>query len=238
MKKLAALALVVGILGWAAGAAIAAAPALAPAEPPADAPQYTYSLPAAELGKAKVPGPVPALRRTPKDFADFGPASGAVTKEEYWKDEIIYHTAAGHIEVHRWVSAVSAQRRFQAGIDGQWGGTLMRVLSGPLADLGDVRAVEVFHGTDLKEQLSTGIVMFTRNNIQVIMSRTDNNGPDVVALARRIDQQILGWVEAEKAAPPRRPRRPRSWARSRCRASCRPSSSIPRTSPISGRPRI
>ena len=72
------------------------------------------------------------------------------------------------------------------------------VSAGPLADLGDLC---VSGGNDAKEQLAARNIQFTRNNVTVTVG-CSGDGVDVPALARRIDKQILSWVEATKDAAP------------------------------------
>jgi hypothetical protein len=183
---------------------------------------YTHSVSVVELGRVKAPGVVRELKFTPKDFADLGAVkpipkqvvtdSGetrTITGEEAWKDDVDI-LAPVSVRIQRLASAEEVQKDLKGRLESQGIGLLVRVLKGPLTEVGDICVISLNSWGDKKEeaqlskeQLAAGYLWFVRNNVQVVLHGGRDANVDLVALARRIDKQLVAWLEAPKDAPPK-----------------------------------
>jgi hypothetical protein len=156
-----------------------------------------------ETGKKSASGTVAAMDFTAKDFQDLGPIKvweGGANAKDYFAFYLPRDKAADGPEkplltvvVSRLEKTADAAALFSAAVDVQAGGRLARVTAGPLAPVGDAC------GT------GPGEVQFIRNNVHVLILDESAGAVDVAAYAKRIDEQLIKWVEAPKDAKPDAP---------------------------------
>jgi hypothetical protein len=200
MKRFTVAALVLFVAG-----------AMAPAAPSPTKDVYSHVVAEAELGQVKTPGLVPALKFTQKDFEGIAVLPKEANPGDQ-KDNLEFLAPRISVEIHRCKTTVEAQGGFKQRIEQQSSGFMVRVLKGPVTEIGDLRAIFLVKWNEPRDQeqiaadqLSTNSVHFTRNNVQVLVHRYGEGGEDIVALAKRLDAVIVSWVEAPKDAPAAKP---------------------------------
>jgi hypothetical protein len=160
-----------------------------------------------------LPGLVPALQFTEKDFADLGQVKAAgvdgPSKDVFRIDTSFVNDRSPTrcIEVWRHPSAAEARKAYEAEIRVVYAimGFLDDADAISMADIGDARQVR--HELVSAAYVSTGPwdVIFLRNNVVVRVNSRDHKGPDAAVIARRIDQQLVKWLVADKDAPAEKP---------------------------------